>query len=474
MFITRHMKLWMLGILSALILVMIFPTLSHAQESITGSARFYGMAVSDQNGTPVQSEEICAWIEDEEVACGPIQRGRYKIQIDEPSGSDYDGQSITFTVWVDETETEVEGQGPYPDWEDGLEMQLNLLFPGAIANAVNKARSAIAGFIDPNMAKNMPKMEMPGGSGKEEQRIRQEIEQEKQNRLNDLTQRLQPEIDRIEREKLTNLEIIEQDYKNKLAMLEQDGGNQGEIGQLEWELEDRQNELKRDLGQAPGWKIDEIRRDIERLELNLAQAKQRGNSESQRQTANAQRQYLENKSNQERNATEQISRLKSDLQRERSNIEREMQEQLRQRLSEIQRMEGEQQRMDRENEMREEQMRMQMEADEQRMEREQERMERQMEMEEERMERDMEMQEERMRMEQEMMMNNRGQGRGMGQGPGPDMDSGPPEKRRGFLSNPKPGAKMGTIDNIMDPTMLAVVGIGLTILTTGLTLIRSK
>ena len=33
---------------------------------------------------------------------------------------------------------------------------------------------------------------------------------------------------------------------------------------------------------------------------------------------------------------------------------------------------------------------------------------------------------------------------------------------------------MGTIDNIMDPTMLAVVGIGLTILTTGLTLFRSK
>ncbi|GIS82275.1 MAG: hypothetical protein CM1200mP15_09070 [Dehalococcoidia bacterium] len=95
------------------------------------------------------------------------------------------------------------------------------------------------------MAKNMPKMEMPGGSGKEEQRIRQEIEQEKQNRLNDLTQRLQPEIDRIEREKLRILKFIEQDYKNKLAMLEQDGGNQGEIGQLEWELEDRQNELKR-------------------------------------------------------------------------------------------------------------------------------------------------------------------------------------------------------------------------------------
>ena len=67
-----------------------------------------------------------------------------------------------------------------------------------------------------------------------------------------------------------------------------------------------------------------------------------------------------------------------------------------------------------------------------------------------------------------------GQGRGMGQGPGPDMDSGPPEKRRGFLSNPKPGAKIGAIDNIMDPTMLAVVGIGLTILTTGLTLIRSN
>ena len=477
MSITLHMKFWMLGLMSALIIMLALPTMSYAQEAITGSARFYGMAMLDKNGTPVQAEEICAWIHDEEVACGPIQRGRYKIQIDEPAGEEYDGQEIAFTVWIDETETEIEATG-FSIWEDGSEQQINLIFPGAIANAVNQARSAIAGFIDPNMSKNMPKLGMPGSSGDEEQRIRQEIEQEKQNRLNDLTQRLQPEIDRIEREKLMNLEIIEQDYKNNVAMLEQGSGNQGEIGQLEWELEDRQNELKRDLGQAPGWRIDEIRRDIERLELNLAQAKQRGNSESQRQIANAQRQYLENKSNQERNATEQISRLKSDLQRERSNIEREMQEQLRQRLSDIERMQGEQERMEREEEMREEQMRMQMEADERRMELEEERMARQMEMEEERMQRDLEMQEDRMRMEQEMMMNNRGQGRNMGQGPGQgpgsDMDSGPPQKRRGFLSNPKPGAKMGTIDNLMDPTMLAVVGIGLTILTTGLTLFRSN
>ena len=243
MLITRHMKLWMLGILSALILVMIFPTLSHAQGAVTGSARFYGMAVSDQNGTPVQSEEICAWIEDKEVACGPIQRGRYKIQIDEPDGEDYDGQSITFTVWVDETETEFEGKGPYPDWEDGLEMQLNLIFPGAIANAVNKARSAIAGFIDPNMAKNMPKIKMPGGSGDEEQRIRQEVEEEKKRRLAELTQNLQPEIDRIERDKQINLENIKRDYDNEIARIKSQGGNEGEVSQLEWELEKFQNEF---------------------------------------------------------------------------------------------------------------------------------------------------------------------------------------------------------------------------------------
>ena len=219
MLITRHMKLWMLGILSALILAMIFPTLSHAQGAVTGSARFYGMAMLDKNGTPVQAEEICAWIEDEEVACGPIQRGKYKIQIEEPDGEDYDGQSIIFTVWIDETESEIEAQERFAVWENGIEKQINLIFPGAIANAVNQARSAIAGFIDPNMAKNMPKMEMPGGSGNEEQRIRQEVEQEKQRRLEDISRNLQPEIDRIEQDKIRNLENIERDYNNEIARI---------------------------------------------------------------------------------------------------------------------------------------------------------------------------------------------------------------------------------------------------------------
>ena len=461
----------------------LFSGIANAQGTVTGSARFYGSAMGDKQGSPVTAEEICAWIQEEEVACGPIQRGKYKIVIDEPEGEDYDDQTIVFTIWLEETQKEIEAQEGFAVWQDGTTTEINLIFPGALANAVNKARSAIAGFISPNAGNaDKNKQNSAGrGSGNAQgsgDQVKTRMEEEKQRRISEMQQSLESEKARIEQDLAGSLESVQVNYDNELQRLQQNHNTDGETINIQFEIDKHEEELTRQRQNNGDRRyIDELERNIERLNMNLTQAKSRGNSNIAREKGNMDRQFQEQKMMLQRDAREQITRMESEMQRSIMNITREMDEQLRQQQSNQQRQQGEEERRRREEEMRESQMAGQMEADERRFEMEEERMQRQMEMEEQRMQRDLEMQEERMRMEQEMMQRGGLQGMQGGRGPGPDgpeAESGPPQKRRGFLSNPKPGAKMGTIDNIMDPTMLAIVGIGLTVLTTGLTLIRSK
>ena len=105
-------------------------------------------------------------------------------------------------------------------------------------------------------------------------------------------------------------------------------------------------------------------------------------------------------------------------------------------------------------------------------EQERERMEREDEerrgMERERMDRDEEMRREQMDMERERM--------GGGQ-PGlqPVMSNSPKSgPSRGLFSNSKAGEATSGIDNIMDPTTLTIIGIALTVLTTGMTLFKGN
>jgi len=89
------------------------------------------------------------------------------------------------------------------------------------------------------------------------------------------------------------------------------------------------------------------------------------------------------------------------------------------------------------------------------------------------MKREMEMDEKRMRMQGDMM---RGTGQDMrsgGQG-GQGMIPGEPIKKRGFLMNPKPGTQAQGFNTAFDPTMLAVIGIVITVLTTGVTLFKGN
>ena len=124
-------------------------------------------------------------------------------------------------------------------------------------------------------------------------------------------------------------------------------------------------------------------------------------------------------------------------------------------------LEMERERMEREDEERRE-------MDRERMEMEEEMRREQMEMERERMEQDAEMRREQMAMSQQRM------GRGE---PGiqPVMNESPKSgPSRGLFSNRKAGEATSGIDNIMDPTTLTIIGIALTVLTTGMTLFKGN
>ena len=124
-------------------------------------------------------------------------------------------------------------------------------------------------------------------------------------------------------------------------------------------------------------------------------------------------------------------------------------------------LEMERERMEREDEERRE-------MDRERMEMEEEMRREQLEMERARMEQDAEMRREQMAMSQQRM------GRGE---PGiqPVMNESPKSgPSRGLFSNRKAGEATSGIDNIMDPTTLTIIGIALTVLTTGMTLFKGN
>ena len=204
----------------------------------------------------------------------------------------------------------------------------------------------------------------------------------------------------------------------------------------------------------------------------------------------------------EQNNQDRDRRMEMDEQR----MKREGEESARRMEMEEQRMEMEQQRMESEDALRREQMKLQSDRQERegqdRRDREQQQRESQdedrvrrnemeqkdrareterreregeerREMERQRMEQEAEERKERMEMErQRLAMDQQRMGRGQ---PGVRPVAGEKPKGgpgRGLFSNNKAGEPASGIDNIMDPGMLTIIGIVLTVLTTGMTLFK--
>jgi hypothetical protein len=156
-------------------------------------------------------------------------------------------------------------------------------------------------------------------------------------------------------------------------------------------------------------------------------------------------------------------RGEDDMRREQMEMERDRME----RETEMREKEGEERRemereqMERETEMREKE-------GEERREMERERMEREEEMRREQMESEAEMRQEQMELDRQRMQSGQPGVQPVG---GKSPQSGP---SRGLFSNRAAGEATSGIDNIMDPTMLTIIGIALTVFTTGMTLFRGN
>jgi len=143
-----------------------------------------------------------------------------------------------------------------------------------------------------------------------------------------------------------------------------------------------------------------------------------------------------------------------EMERERMEREEEMR-----REEEEARREMEREQMERESEMREKE-------GEERREMERERMEREEEMRREQMESEAEIRQEQMELDRQRMQSGQPRVQPVG---GESPQSGP---SRGLFSNRAAGEATSGIDNIMDPQMLTIIGIALTVLTTGMTLFK--
>ena len=140
------------------------------------------------------------------------------------------------------------------------------------------------------------------------------------------------------------------------------------------------------------------------------------------------------------------------------------------------RFEMERERMEREEEMRREEDQERRQMDRDRMEREEERQrdredrDAEMRQDEQQSRRGMEEDMRREQMEMDRQRMERGQP-GVRPVAGGSPKSGP---SRGLFSNRAAGEATSGIDNIMDPTMLTIIGIALTVFTTGMTLFKSN
>ena len=209
---------------------------------------------------------------------------------------------------------------------------------------------------------------------------------------------------------------------------------------------------------------------------------------NQPRSQNNQRQMEEDRRRQEQNAEDRARQIAMEEARMQQNAE----DSARRMKMDEERMEMERQRMesedalrreqmtlqsDRENKDREERREMEQQQRQQQMEQQTAREERErkdrMEMERQRMEREEVERKERMEMErQRMSMDQQRMGRGQ---PGVQPVAGERPKSgpgRGLFSNSKAGEATSGIDNIMDPGMLTIIGIALTVLTTGMTLFK--
>ena len=217
--------------------------------------------------------------------------------------------------------------------------------------------------------------------------------------------------------------------------------------------------------QAAGWSFRRApsqaqrQQDQQRMDQNAEDRDRRREMDEQRMEMEQQRMESEDERRREQ------MKLQADRQEKEGTDRREAEQQRRESEEQRRREQGE-----REAEAREKENKARRKMEQQRMESEEGLRREQMKLQAERQEREgkerMEMERQRMAMDQQRMR--RGQP-GVQPVAGERPKSGP---SRGLFSNKKGGEATSGIDNIMDPGTLTIIGIVLTVLTTGMTLFK--
>ena len=242
-----------------------------------------------------------------------------------------------------------------------------------------------------------------------------------------------------------------------VTVLDLDFGAQA--GGWRWHQAPSQDRRQEDRRQEDQQRIEQNNQDRDRrMEMDEQRMEREGEESARRMEMDEQRMEMEKQRMESEDALrrEQM-KLQSDRQEREEKDRREREEQERESQDEerVRRNEMEQQERARETERREREGEERREMERQRMEQEAE----------ERKER-MEMERQRLAMDQQRM--GRGQP-GVRPVAGEKPTGGP---GRGLFSNNKAGEPASGIDNIMDPGMLTIIGIVLTVLTTGMTLFK--
>ncbi len=241
-------------------------------------------------------------------------------------------------------------------------------------------------------------------------------------------------------------------------------------------VEDRERRLnnrERETGSRIQSLESNFARELRQKEEELRQLERRLQETNTEQRRQSQEQRQRQQEQQRRQADAQRQRKMDEerMQGERKRMESQEQmqreEMKRQTKMDEERMQAERKRMESQEQMQRDEMERQKRLDEERMQAERKRMDRQEQMQREEMERRRGLDEERMRIDRDRRPRSLpGEG-----APGTPFETEDKRSGRGFFSNNAVGG-LGTANSMMDPTMLAVIGIVLTLGATMLQMVK--
>ena len=437
------------------------------------------------------SGTVRAYLGEQLVGTGTVERGAYKVVVEQSQGGDYSGQTMRFTVDSQGQEYKTSAQ---VKWEVGggtvLELRIKVQLQEKLPQ-VERQPEIQSEDLEAFESRRLKEIEEEEHSGEihienEKAKMAQELEGAR-DRLNQQIEQQKLQMDQ-ELDELRDLIKLEQEndayligrreeLSRQQAQLDQvieECGNQGEAcsvlfgGSYETEssiesgmlttrmnLSDRERQLEQDLLGRTRNMMDDHSGRLAGFRLERDNTLERMQEDHRHLTNTLHRHHQDKILGMEELLINELQMRREEMMRK-EQMEREAE--MREKEGE-ERREMEREQMEAEEEMRREQMKLQAE----RQEREgKERME----MERQRMEQEDEMRRELMELERQQMQSGQPGVRPVGD---ESPQSGP---SRGLFSNKKAGEATSGIDNIMDAGTLTIIGIVLTVLTTGMTLFK--